>query len=366
MQDDIKKVLAYSTVSQLGYMVMALGVRGWTAAIFHLFTHAFFKACLFLGAGSVSHSGSHHSFDMKKDMGGLRKHMPITYVTFVIASLALAGIFPLAGFWSKDEILLDGRPQRLPGVHGRRPRRGVLTAAYMARCVYLTFHGEYRGPRPPARVARRPSPSPLVILAGAVGRGRLAQRASGSRTSPTGPRNQVVRSAWPTSEDYPFSLPAAPRQSSVGPRPWSPPAFAGYFGVLRGVQGFGGLDRAQPSWPRPATPATASSKQVLPRPPLRGRHRRRHQGARSPRAAYWFNQNVIDGIVNGVGVGTPLVAEFVYDGIDQTVVDGAVNGVGAGAEEGGQSPRAPCRPAGSSNTPRILFAAAGLSASASC
>jgi NADH-quinone oxidoreductase subunit L len=94
VQHDIKKVLAYSTISQLGYMVMALGVGAWTAAIFHLFTHAFFKADLFLGAGSVSHSGSHHSFDMKKDMGGLRRYMPTTYITFVIASCALAGIFP--------------------------------------------------------------------------------------------------------------------------------------------------------------------------------------------------------------------------------------------------------------------------------
>ena len=79
VQDDIKKVLAYSTISQLGYMVMGLGVGAWVGAVFHLFTHAFFKALLFLGAGSVSHSGSHHSFDMKKDMGGLRKYMPITF-----------------------------------------------------------------------------------------------------------------------------------------------------------------------------------------------------------------------------------------------------------------------------------------------
>ena len=113
VQTDIKKVLAYSTVSQLGYMVMALGVGAWTAGVFHLFTHAFFKACLFLGAGSVSHSGSHHSFDMKKDMGGLRKYMPITFWTFIIGTLALAGVFPFAGFWSKDEILARRRQERL-------------------------------------------------------------------------------------------------------------------------------------------------------------------------------------------------------------------------------------------------------------
>ena len=84
-QNDIKKVLAYSTVSQLGYMVMALGVGAWTAAMFHLFTHAFFKACLFLGSGSVSHAV--HSFDMKTDMGGLRKVMPHTYRTFLVATV---------------------------------------------------------------------------------------------------------------------------------------------------------------------------------------------------------------------------------------------------------------------------------------
>ena len=153
VQDDIKKVLAYSTISQLGYMVMGLGVGAWTGAVFHLFTHAFFKALLFLGAGSVSHSGSHHSFDMKKDMGGLRKYMPITFVTFMIGSLALAGVFPLAGFWSKDEILATAGQGgfeifMIVGLVG-----AVLTAAYMTRCVYLTFFGEYRGHGAPARVA---------------------------------------------------------------------------------------------------------------------------------------------------------------------------------------------------------------------
>ena len=121
VQWDIKKVLAYSTVSQLGYMVLALGVGAWTAAVFHLFTHAFFKACLFLGAGSVSHA-AHHTFDMR-EMGGLKKHMPTTYWTFVIATLALAGIFPLAGFWSKDEILVGaydgpGGPYWIPLLFG--------------------------------------------------------------------------------------------------------------------------------------------------------------------------------------------------------------------------------------------------------
>src|SRR5207248_1292051 len=146
-QNDIKKVLAYSTVSQLGYMVMALGVGAWTAALFHLFTHAFFKAGLFLGSGSVAHSV--HSFDMKNDMGGMKRFMPRTHLTFLICTGALIGIPPLAGFWSKDEILTGGHMLgannsyeifMVVGIIG-----AMMTAAYMTRCVYLTFYGEPRG-----------------------------------------------------------------------------------------------------------------------------------------------------------------------------------------------------------------------------
>ena len=103
VMNDVKRVLAYSTVSQLGYMMLALGVGAPGVAIFHLFTHAFFKCLLFMGAGSVSHATG-GTFDMRY-MGGLRGHMRWTHITFLIGSLSLAGIFPLAGFWSKDEIL---------------------------------------------------------------------------------------------------------------------------------------------------------------------------------------------------------------------------------------------------------------------
>ncbi len=150
VQDDIKKVLAYSTISQLGYMVMALGVGAWTAAVFHLFTHAFFKADLFLGAGSVSHSGSHHSFDMKNDMGGLRKYMPQTYKTFVIGTLALVGHLPARRASGRRT-----RSSPTPGHNGYKLFLVVglvgafMTAAYMTRCVYLTFYGEYRGAHAP-------------------------------------------------------------------------------------------------------------------------------------------------------------------------------------------------------------------------
>ena len=141
---DIKRVLAYSTISQLGYMMLALGVGGYAVAIFHLFTHAFFKALLFLGSGSVNHATN--TFDMRK-MGGLRRYMPITFATFVIGSLSLAGFFPLAGFWSKDEILSVASDER-PWLFWVALITAGLTAFYMFRAIFLTFGGEYRGGEP--------------------------------------------------------------------------------------------------------------------------------------------------------------------------------------------------------------------------
>ena len=176
---DVKRVLAYSTISQLGYMMLALGTGAYGPAIFHLFTHAFFKALLFMGAGSVNHAT--RTFDMRY-MGGLRKVMPWTYYTFLIGGLSLAGIFPFAGFWSKDEIL----------AHAWRGETGAsqlvfwlaliavfMTAFYMFRALFMTFGGSFRGgadadpqasddehgvhlaESPPSMVV------PLVVLAGA-------------------------------------------------------------------------------------------------------------------------------------------------------------------------------------------------------
>jgi NADH-quinone oxidoreductase subunit L len=138
---DIKRVMAYSTISQLGYMMMGLGVAGLVAAIFHLFTHAFFKALLFLGSGSVNHATG--TFDMRK-MGGLARYMPVTFTTVMIGSMALVGIFPLSGFWSKDEILADAWEDR-PWVFGVALVGVFLTAIYVGRMLILTFAGEYRG-----------------------------------------------------------------------------------------------------------------------------------------------------------------------------------------------------------------------------
>jgi NADH-quinone oxidoreductase subunit L len=172
-QQDIKKVLAYSTVSQLGYMFMGVGVGAFFAGTEHLITHAFFKACLFLGSGAVIH-GLHGEQDMRR-MGGLKRHMPHTARTFAIATVAITGVLPLSGFWSKDEVLgqalrtsafsnLAMLPPQFKGTpvlgwfatHGPTfvgpllwavgSFTALLTAFYMWRCYYLTFEGEYRGP----------------------------------------------------------------------------------------------------------------------------------------------------------------------------------------------------------------------------
>jgi NADH-quinone oxidoreductase subunit L len=174
-QTDIKKVLAYSTVSQLGYMFLAAGLGAYSTAIFHLGTHAFFKALLFLGSGSVIHAMGGEQ-DMRQ-MGGLRKALPQTFYTFVIGALAIAGIFPFAGFFSKDEILhaAAGRGQWVLYLIGLIT--AVLTAFYMFRAVFLTFWGKFRGTHEQEHHLHESPPSmtiPLWILAiGAITSGWL-------------------------------------------------------------------------------------------------------------------------------------------------------------------------------------------------
>ncbi|HEU5102954.1 MAG TPA: NADH-quinone oxidoreductase subunit L, partial [Roseiflexaceae bacterium] len=160
-QFDIKRILAYSTLSQLGFMVAALGIGGWVAGIFHLLTHAFFKALLFLGSGSVIHGmeatvghDSNTAQDIR-NMGNLRRFMPTTWLTYMAGYLALAGIVPFAGFWSKDEILADAFG------HGRYivwivlTLASFLTAFYMTRQIMVVFYGNFRGHNP--RIATHPS-----------------------------------------------------------------------------------------------------------------------------------------------------------------------------------------------------------------
>ena len=180
-QNDIKRVLAYSTVSQLGYMFLAMGVGAFSAGIFHLMTHAFFKACLFLGSGAVIHSmhrALHHAHseddpqDMR-NMGGLKEQMPKTYWTFLIATIAIAGIPPFAGFFSKDEILWQAFSNPLHGnlnwlLWGCGAAAAMLTAFYMFRLLFMTFHGQCRI-TPQAREHLHESPMvivlPLIVLA---------------------------------------------------------------------------------------------------------------------------------------------------------------------------------------------------------
>jgi NADH-quinone oxidoreductase subunit L len=168
-QNDIKKVLAYSTVSQLGYMFLAVGSGAYVAAIFHMVTHAFFKALLFLGAGSVIH-GMHDEQDMKK-MGGLRKLLPITSATFIVGWLAIAGVPPFAGFWSKDEILLNAyEKNHLLWFIGLVT--ALLTAYYMSRQVFLVFYGGERWKhaadgKSPAEAEAKPEHEPAAVKAAA-------------------------------------------------------------------------------------------------------------------------------------------------------------------------------------------------------
>ncbi|MEX2573688.1 MAG: NADH-quinone oxidoreductase subunit L [Balneolaceae bacterium] len=166
-RNDIKRVLAYSTVSQLGYMFLALGAGGFTAAMFHVITHAFFKACLFLGSGSVIHAMEHVGTGLREEgkdvhfdsqdmrfMGGLRQYMPSTYKTFLIATIAISGIPPLAGFFSKDEVLMHafsaGYGEYAGGLYfilwGVGIVTAFLTAFYMFRLTFSTFHGSFKLP----------------------------------------------------------------------------------------------------------------------------------------------------------------------------------------------------------------------------
>ncbi len=166
VQNDIKRVLAYSTISQIGYMFIGCGVGAYAAGIFHLYTHAFFKSLLFLAAGSVMHALS-GELNMKK-MGGLRKYLPITYPVFLIGAIAIAGVPFLSGFFSKDAILTSAYAQGQYGIWLLGIRGAILTAFYMFRLIFLTFHGKERL-EPEAKAHLHESPKamtiPLVILA---------------------------------------------------------------------------------------------------------------------------------------------------------------------------------------------------------
>jgi len=323
VQDDIKRVLAYSTVSQLGYMVAALSVGAWTAGVFHLFTHAFFKGLLFLGSGSVIHAV--HSNNMS-EMGGLKKYMPTTYWTFVIATLALAAVFPFAGFWSKDEIILGAVKNGYPYIVVLGLIGAFMTAAYMGRCVFLTFHGEYRGHGHPHESPRSMT-VPLVLMA-------IPSALIGLINMPGVEKfTDWVRFEVPGLRT-PFEIP----EHKFNPGLALLSLAIAVAGLLVAAMVFYWKNApAKGAWTRvPAFRALNTflvEKYYLDHIFVGGVV----GSIKGPiaRAAYWVNQNVIDGVVNAVGVGTKAVGRFTYDVIDQKGVDGVVNGIGIGASETG-------------------------------
>lgn len=389
VQDDIKKVLAYSTVSQLGYMVAALGVGGYTAGVFHLFTHGFFKALLFLGAGSLIHAV--HSNSMS-EMGGMRKFMPVTYVTFVIGALALAA-FPLtAGFFSKEEVLVaadlwsgqgfaTGSAVFLLGFAG-----SFVTTFYMARSVFLIFFGEHRG----VHGAHHPTTHdehderhviehaeeadvesthhgdphesggqilvPLVVLA------TLSVLAGlpGSFLWPSETSNFETWTATEAVEEagYPFlggegggDEGGAEGEEALGAGVLAVPLAAeegGEFGILHGAPKFDPVKSALTLVIFLAATGLAWAIYGQGRPQ---RDPTLHMGAatrvleekyyldrlgyaavvvpvrdRLSQAAYWTNQQVLDRAVKGVGGATKVLASATYRTLDQKVIDGSVNG----------------------------------------
>ncbi len=450
VQDDIKKVLAYSTVGQLGYMMLGLGAGAWLPAVFHIFTHAFFKCCLFLCAGSVSHSGSHHSFDMKRDMGGLAKKMPITAGAWIIASLALVGMFPFAGFFSKDEIIDNVGHNGYTVFMWVALIGAFITAAYTVRATYLTFFGEPRGaaagvhhevhsehtddahdvdnepalehevatigPEGDAHDprdfdvdaahgavlthddhARGPHESPKLILVPVCILAFLAIAAGFSNAVAFGndfeqfskyvePRAQEVElqavaaedegasggEVVPTEEEH-SEEPAAGEVAGEGEEEH---AGCGYDVPASGTACFfPAADHAEFEWSKAAVSLIVVAAGLVSswvicvqlytkrNPRLVGLTDRNRpvrwgyvflknkyyldalyegvivKAIAHPiaKAAYWVNQNVIDGIVNGVGIGGKRSGQWVYRNIDQRIVDGAVNGSGTVANETGHA-----------------------------
>ena len=374
VQRDIKKVLAYSTISQLGYMVMALGVGAWTAAMFHLFTHAFFKACLFLGSGSVSHAV--HSFDMKSDMGGLRREMPHTYRTFMIGSIALAGLPPLAGFWSKDEILAGTGGWGLLGGTGGNGAytlmlvmgmvTAALTAAYMTRCVYLTFFGEFRGHGQPHESGPRIT-VPLWILAGLALVAGLANLPKGFQLVPESLQERFGHYVEPVAGYFPQITHATPSWSLAMVSTLVVLAGAG----LSGHYYFVRVARASKAAGRSLTelpngPTTRLAVARLGHTLLANKYYLDHLytgivagGTKGPvaRFAYRTNQEVLDRAVDGVGRTALAAGRVVYHQIDQKVVDGFINGTGQVSTDSGEKLRR-IQSGKVQNYAAILFAAA--------
>jgi len=329
VQTDMKKILAYSTISQLGYMMLGLGVGGFVAGAFHLVTHAFFKALLFLTAGSVSHAAG--TLEVHK-LGGLGKKMKVTFWTFMVGGLALAGIPPLAGFWSKDEILLETFITGHPALFWMAVLTAFLTAYYMTRLACLVFFGPPRDKHvyDHAHESPRSMTGPLVVLGVlAVVAGLPASPLMGKwlvkfldfgQTLPglmTGAGHTLAAGG---TEDGGIVLPIA-----LG---------AAFLGILIGYTVYGTRQIKRESLIRAFRPVYLLLKNkyyideiylaVFVRPAVR-----------LAELCGIFDNKVIDGAVNGVGNATVAVSAAAGE-FDNTVVDGAVNGVASGTMAAGQ------------------------------
>ena len=302
VQDDIKKVLAYSTISQLAYMVagMSMGPGGRTAGFFHLFTHAFFKALLFLGAGSVIHAV--HSNDMS-DMGGLKDPMPRTFWTFLIGSVALAGVPPLAGFWSKDELLViasEGHPVLFVVLLAT----AVLTAFYMTRAVLLTFFGPYRGHGHPHESPATMTGPLIALAAAAVTVGLLGA-----------PQLGAVFGDWVyfgEHEEHRF----VPWVAAVS-------IAAALAGIAAGWRLYRERREPDPVMRLGALARVLQRKYYLDDVYLRGLVFPIRD--RASAAVYWSNQHILDRVVNGAAASARRASVGVM-AVDRGLIDRAVNG----------------------------------------
>ena len=318
VQDDIKRVLAYSTVSQLGYMVAALAFS-YTAGIFHLFTHGFFKALLFLASGSVIHAV--HSNNMS-DMGGLRKHMPVTFWTWVVGSLALAAIPPLAGFWSKDEILVGafeagGATGNLVWIVGGLG--GALTAFYMARATFLAFFGTYRGHHEPHESPASMT-GPLLLLA-------VLAALVGLINIPTEALHPYGFAAWTMfSLEYFEGHPAHFNAMLAGGSTLlALLAIGGGWAIYRTYRA-----PADDPTNRLGVVSTVLQRKYFLDDLYSGVIMTTIRDRIAP-AMYWINDHVLDRLVYLTGVATKRLGDATYRTVDQKGIDGVVNGAGMGA-----------------------------------
>jgi len=306
VQNDIKRIVAYSTCSQLGYMFVAMGVGAYSVGMFHLFTHAFFKALLFLGAGSIIHAA--HSNRMS-EMGGLRRPLSTTFWTFLIGSAALAGIPPLAGFWSKDEIIAEAFRDSHEIVWAVAILTAMLTAFYMTRALWLTFFGEYRGQGHPHE-SPRVMTVPLVILAALS----VVAGFFGAPFVEGGFRELVQLGEEAHIAGFDFALAGL----SVG---------LALVGVLVGTALYRTYRERDPLRSLGPLYTLLERKYYLDDIYLRGIVRPIQYSV--SRFIYWTNQRILDAVVNGFarmtrGFGTGT------DAVDRHLVDGAVNRIAIG------------------------------------